>query len=140
MNPQVMTERRATLIGALLVAIGGMSMSLYTPAMPALVTSFATTIPTIKLSLTLYFAGFATAQLIVGPLSDAYGRRPAVLSFLAIYLAASLMAMAAPSVGWLLAGRLLQGIGASAGVAISRAIVRDRFTGQRSARIITPSA
>ena len=136
MNRQVMTERRATLIGALLVAIGGMSMSLYTPAMPALVTSFATTIPTIKLSLTLYFAGFATAQLIVGPLSDAYGRRPAVLAFLAIYLAASLMAMVAPSVGWLLAGRLLQGIGASAGVAISRAIVRDRFTGQRSARIM----
>ena len=58
MNPQVMTERRATLIGALLNAIGGMSMSLYTPAMPALVTCFATTIPTIKLSLTLYFAGF----------------------------------------------------------------------------------
>ena len=136
MKPEIMSERQATLIGALLVAIGSMSMSLYTPAMPTLVDVFGTSVGTIKLSLTLYFAGFALAQLVVGPLSDAYGRRPAALQFLAVYLVASIVAMIAPSVEWLLVGRLFQGIGASAGIAVSRAIVRDRFTSQQSARIM----
>ena len=136
MTGAAMTERRATILGALLVALGAISMSLYTPAMPTLVTVFGTSIATIKLSLTLYFAGFALAQLVAGPLSDAFGRRPAALGFLAIYLAASIVAMAAPTVDWLLAGRLFQGIGASAGIAVSRAIVRDRFGGQESSRIM----
>src|SRR6185312_10235138 len=136
MTAAAMTERRATIIGAMLVALGAISMSLYTPAMPTLVTAFGTSIATIKLSLTLYFAGFACAQLVAGPLSDAFGRRPVALGFLAIYVVASLVAMAAPDVGWLLGGRLFQGIGASAGIAISRAIVRDRFGGQQSSRIM----
>jgi DHA1 family bicyclomycin/chloramphenicol resistance-like MFS transporter len=136
MTAEAMTERRATIVGALLVALGAISMSLYTPAMPALVTVFGTSIATIKLSLTLYFAGFACAQLLVGPLADAFGRRPAALAFLGIYVAASIVTMLAPSVDWLLAGRLFQGIGASAGVAISRAIVRDRFAGHQSSRIM----
>lgn len=136
MSADHMTERRAILIGALLVALGSLSMSLYTPAMPTLVTAFGSSISTIKLSLTLYFAGYAVGPLAVGPLSDAYGRRPAAFAFLAVYLGASLAAMMAPSVEWLLAGRLVQGIGASAGVALSRAIVRDRFSGQQSSRIM----
>jgi DHA1 family bicyclomycin/chloramphenicol resistance-like MFS transporter len=135
-----MTERRTTLIGALLVAVGSMSMSLYTPAMPALVEAFGVPIATIKLSLTLYFGGFACAQLFVGPLSDAYGRRPVALSFIGLYVAASILAMVAPTADWLLVGRLLQGIGASAGVAVSRAIVRDRFEGQQSSRIMNAIA
>ncbi len=136
MTGETMTERRATVIGALLVALGAMSMSLYTPAMPTLVTVFGAPIATIKLTLTLYFAGFAFSQLIVGPMSDAYGRRPVALGFLGIYIAASIVCMVAPTVDWLLAGRLLQGIGASAGIAVSRAIVRDRFAGQQSSRVM----
>jgi DHA1 family bicyclomycin/chloramphenicol resistance-like MFS transporter len=140
MSADRMTETRTTIIGALLVAIGSMSMSLYTPAMPTLVVVFGVPIATIKLSLTLYFAGFAGAQLVVGPLSDAYGRRPVALAFIGLYVVASVIAMIAPTAEWLLAGRLLQGIGASAGVAISRAIVRDRFEGQQSARIMNAIA
>lgn len=136
MTAEAMTEKRATIVGALLVALGAISMSLYTPAMPALVTAFGTSVPTIKLSLTLYFAGFACAQLLVGPLADAFGRRPVALAFIGLYVVASVVTMLAPTVDWLLAGRLFQGIGASAGVAISRAIVRDRFAGQQSSRIM----
>ena len=58
------------------------------------------------------------------------------LIFLGVYVVASIVAMAAPTVDWLLAGRLLQGIGASAGIAVSRAIVRDRFTGHQSSRVM----
>jgi DHA1 family bicyclomycin/chloramphenicol resistance-like MFS transporter len=136
MTAKTISEGRATMIGALLVALGAMSMSLYTPAMPTLVTVFGASVATIKLTMSLYFGGFAFGQLVVGPLSDAYGRRPAAFTFLSVYLAASLIAMLAPSVEWLLAGRLLQGIGASAGIAISRAVVRDRFVGQQSSRIM----
>ena len=132
----LMTETRTAVVGALIVALGSVSMSLYTPAMPALVEAFHTTPATVKLTLTVYFGGFAFAQLVCGPLSDAYGRRPVALGFFSIYLLGSVIAAISPAIEWLVVGRLLQGIGVAAGIAISRAIVRDQFTGQRSARIM----
>ena len=132
----LMTERRVSLIGALLVAIGPVSMALYTPAMTELVRAFGSTDAVIKLTLTLYFGGFACAQLIAGPLSDALGRRPVTMWFLGLYCAASMLAMLAPSVEVLIAARFAQGVGASVGVAISRALVRDLFTDERSSRIM----
>lgn len=136
MTPMKMTERRTTLIGALLTALGPVSMALYTPAMPTLVHAFDTSDATIKMTLSLYFGGFAFAQLVAGPLADAFGRRAATILFLTIYLAGSVIAAFAPSVEWLLAGRLVQGIGASVGVTVSRAIVRDQFVGSEAARIM----
>lgn len=132
----LMSERRVSLIGALLVAIGPVSMALYTPAMTELVRAFATTESVIKMTLTLYFGGFACAQLIAGPLSDALGRRPITIAFMALYCAASLLAMLAPTVEVLILARFAQGVGASAGIAISRALVRDLFTDERSSRIM----
>jgi len=131
-----MSERRVGLIGAMLVAIGPISMSLYTPAMPELVRDFGTTEAVIKLTLSFYFAGFAFAQLIAGPLSDGLGRRPVALAFIAVYVGASIAAALSPQVEVLLGARLIQGIGASVGVATSRAIVRDLFTGEQSSRIM----
>lgn len=140
MRPERPSRRRIAVIGAALVALGPMSMALYTPAMPTLVDAFATDEATIKLTLTAYFGGFALFQLLYGPLSDAFGRKPVALAAVALYLAASLVAALAPSIAWMLAGRLLQGVGASAGIAISRAIVRDLYTGQASARIMNTMA
>ncbi len=134
--PPVMSERRVSVIGALLAAIGPISMALYTPAMTEIVQVFHTTPSLVKLTLTLYFGGFACAQLIAGPLSDALGRRPVTFVFMAIYCAASLVALVAPGVHVLMAARFVQGVGASAGIAISRAIVRDLFEGERSSRIM----
>lgn len=131
-----MSERRTSLIGALLTTIGPVSMAVYTPAMPQLVKAFETTDSAIKLSLSIYFGGFAVAQLLAGPVSDAFGRRKATLVFLAIYILGSLFAAFAPTVDFLLAGRLIQGIGASVGVTVSRAIVRDQFNGAEAARIL----
>ncbi len=131
-----MSERRTSLIGGLLVAIGPVSMALYTPAMPALVEAFGTTEAVVKLTLAVYFAGFSVTQLICGPISDAAGRRPTTLAFMVLYLAGSILAVLAPDIGTLLVARLLQGIGSSVGVATSRAIVRDQFTGEQSSRIM----
>jgi DHA1 family bicyclomycin/chloramphenicol resistance-like MFS transporter len=131
-----MSPTRTALLSALIVALGPISLALYTPAMPTLVEAFATDPATVKLTITLYFFGFAFAQIVCGPLSDAYGRKPAALSFFSVYLAGSLIAVFAPTITWLLVARALQGIGAAAGVATSRAVVRDQYTGQASARIM----
>ncbi|WP_440981226.1 multidrug effflux MFS transporter [Shinella sumterensis] len=131
-----MSERRTSIISAFLVAIGPVSMALYTPAMPELVNAFASTESAIKLTLSFYFAGFALSQLVSGTMSDVLGRRRTTLIFLSVYLIGSLMAAFAPTVDVLLAGRLVQGIGVSVGTTVSRAIVRDQFTGSEAARIM----
>ncbi|MEP0232275.1 multidrug effflux MFS transporter [Roseibium sp.] len=132
----VMTERRTAILGAALVAIGPITMALYTPAMPTLAMEFGTTESMIKLTLTAYFAGFAITQLLCGPLSDAFGRKPVTLAFLTLYLVSTIVATFAPDVTWMMVARAIQGVGAAVGISASRAIVRDQFTGQKSARIM----
>ncbi|MBL8583489.1 MAG: multidrug effflux MFS transporter [Rhizobiaceae bacterium] len=135
-RPPLMSERRVSLIGALMVAVGPVSMALFTPAMPEIVHAFGTTEAAVKLTLSLYFAGFAFAQLVCGPLSDGFGRRPVTIAFMAIFLAASVMALLAPNIHVLIAARFLQGVGAAVGLSVSRALVRDLFTHESSARIL----
>jgi len=130
------SEARIGLIGAFLVAIGPVSMSVYTPAMPAIVAWFSTSEAVVKASLSLYFAGFAVAQLFCGPLSDALGRRSVTLGFLALYVAGSLAGVFAQSVEGLVAARFIQGTGAAVGVVMARALVRDLFTEETGARIM----
>ncbi len=133
---QLMSERRTAIIGAVIIVLGPMSMALYTPAMPTLVQAFGTTSSVMKLTLSVYFGGFAFSQLVCGPLSDAFGRRPTALGFFTLYVVGSLVAAFAGDIHWLIVGRALQGIGVAAGPAIARAIVRDQFTGQSSSRIL----
>lgn len=132
----VMSERRVSIIGAMLVAIGPVSMALFTPAMPEIVHAFGTTEAAVKMTLSLYFAGFAIAQLFCGPLSDGLGRKPVVHGFMGIYLLASVMALLAPDIDTLIVARFLQGVGAAVGWSVARAVVRDLFTSERSARIM----
>lgn len=130
MSPEtIMSRKRTAMLGALLTALAPISMAIYTPAMPELTRVFATTESAIKLSLSLYFAGFAIAQLLAGPASDAFGRRKASLVFLSIFLGGGLLAIFAPTIEVLLLARLIQGIGASVGMTVARAVVRDQFTG-----------
>ncbi|MCT7376520.1 multidrug effflux MFS transporter [Chelativorans salis] len=136
MAAPIMSERRVSLIGAMLVAVGPVSMALYTPAMPQIVEAFGSTEAAVKMTLSLYFAGFAVSQLFCGPLSDGFGRKPVTFAFMGIYALASLLAVLAPSVEVLIAARFLQGFGAAVGVAVARAVVRDLFTHEQSARIM----
>jgi len=135
-----MSETRTAALGAGLVAIGPITMALYTPAMPVLAQVFDTSDSMVKLTLTAYFTGFALTQLVCGPLTDAFGRKAVTLVFLALYLVSTVMATFAPTIEWMLVARTMQGVGASVGVAVSRAIVRDQFTGQTSARIMNTIA
>lgn len=131
-----MSERRVSAVCATMIIIGPLSLALFTPAMPELVQVFGSTEGMIKLTLSAYFGGFAITQLVCGPLSDAYGRKPVTLAFMLIYVAASALAVLAPTAEMLIAARFLQGVGAAVGVAVSRAIVRDLFTGDASNRIM----
>ena len=132
----VMSERRVSLLGALLVATGPVAMALYTPAMPSIAAEMATTDSMVQMTLAVFFGGFAFAQMVAGPLSDALGRRPVVLGFMALFLAGSVVSMTAGTIEALLLGRLMQGTGAAVGITTSRALIRDLFRGQQAARIM----
>jgi len=132
-----LTPFKMTIVGALLIAVGPLSMSLYTPAMTMLIGALHTSEHAIRATITVYLFGFAAAQLICGPLSDRFGRRPILLGGLTLYVIGSLMSAAAPSVAMLIGGRFVQGIGACGGVALSRVMVVDRFAGSGAARIIS---
>ena len=106
-----MSARRTALLGAGLVAVGPISMALYTPAMPTLAEVFGTSDAAVKLTLTSYFAGFAATQLICGPLTDAFGRKPVTILFLGIYLVSSVLATFSPTVEFMVFARALQGVG-----------------------------
>ncbi len=136
MPKPIMSTKRTAILGALLTALAPISMSIYTPAMPELTRVFATNESAIKLSLSLYFAGFAVAQLLSGPASDAFGRKQASLVFLSIFLGGGLLAVFAPTIEVLLLARLIQGIGASVGLTVARAIVRDQFIGADASSIM----
>ncbi|TRB04817.1 Bcr/CflA family efflux MFS transporter [Agrobacterium tumefaciens] len=131
-----MSTKRTAILGALLTALAPISMAIYTPAMPELTRVFSTTEAAVKLSLSLYFAGFAMAQLLAGPASDAFGRKKASLVFLSVFLGGGLLAVFAPTIEVLLFARLVQGIGASVGMTVARAVVRDQFTGAEASSIM----
>ena len=132
-----MSARRTAIIGGLMVTTGPLSLTLYGPALPAIVTDLGTTDAGGKLTMTVYFAAFAISQLLCGPLSDRFGRLWVGAAFFAIYVLGSLVCVLAPSLEMLLLGRVMQGFGVSAGGAISRAMVRDQFTGMEAVRILT---
>ncbi|UXN74969.1 multidrug effflux MFS transporter [Devosia sp. A8/3-2] len=134
---QPMSARRTAIIGGLMVAAGPLSITLYAPALPTLVADLGTGEAMGKLTLSVYFGAFAPAQLVCGPLSDRFGRKPIAIAFFALYVLGSFAAALAPTIEMLLLGRALQGVGVSAGVALSRAMVRDQFVGSESIRILT---
>jgi len=131
-----MSRGRTALIGGLMVMLGPISLTAYTPAMPALAAEFGASPARLGATITFYFLGYCVAQLVAGPLSDGFGRRPVAIGFFALYSLGSLGCLLSGTVGQLILFRALQGIGAAAGPAISRAIVRDQFEGMAAVRLM----
>ncbi|PWC53401.1 multidrug effflux MFS transporter [Azospirillum sp. TSO22-1] len=119
-----------------LVAFGPLSTDLYLPSLPTLVTVFDTDIVTVQLTLSVFLVGFAAAQLIYGPLSDRFGRRPALVGGISIYLAASVACALAASIDQLIVARAFQAVGACCGPVVARAVVRDVFGRDRAATVL----
>ncbi len=118
------------------MAIGALSIDMTLPSLPATAVALGTAPATVQLTVTLFLAGFAVAQLIHGPLSDRIGRRRVLLGGLAVYVAGGLACWAAPSAPLLVAGRLLQALGAGSGPVVGRAVIRDLYEPARAARVL----
>jgi DHA1 family bicyclomycin/chloramphenicol resistance-like MFS transporter len=119
-----------------MTAIGPMALNILTPAVPGLVATFRTDPAAVQLTLSLYLLGLAAAQLVMGPLSDRFGRRPVVLAGLSLAAVSSVAALAATSIEALIVARVVQAIGASTGVVVGRAIIRDLYDRDRAAAMI----
>ncbi len=117
-------------------ATGPLALNLFVPSMPGLVAVFGAERATVQLTLSLYLIGVAVGQLVYGPLSDRFGRRPVLLAGLGLYLAASVACAAAPGIGTLIAGRVAQAVGGCAGMVIVRAIVRDAWDRDQATRVL----
>ena len=111
----------------LLTAFAPMSTDMYLPAFVAIAQDLRVSMSSVQVTLAIYFAGTALGQIIYGPISDRYGRKPPLYVGLTLYIVASAGCAVAPNIEVLVATRLLQAIGASAGMVIARAIVSDLF-------------
>lgn len=114
-----------TILLSALVALGPISTDLYLPSLPGLARGFGVAASDVQLTLSVFLIALATAQLIHGPLSDRFGRRPVLLAGLCIYVIATLVCMMASTIHILVAARFAQAVGACVGPVLGRAVVRD---------------
>lgn len=124
------------ILGAL-IALGPLTIDMYLPALPTITTELEASSTVIQLTLTGTLLGLGLGQLVIGPLSDALGRRRPLLFGTALHVVASLICLVAPNVAVLGAARVLQGLGAAAGAVIALAIVRDLYTGRAAATLLS---
>lgn len=137
-RPDVSVHTSPILLPMLLVLamVGELSVGVFVPVTPQLKSIFLADASRVQLTISFFAAGFALGQLLYGPLSDRLGRRPVLLTGLCIYLAGSLLAVLSPSLDLLVGARLVQGLGASACLSLARAMVRDVYGQENSARVM----
>jgi MFS transporter, DHA1 family, multidrug resistance protein len=119
---------------ALLSAVAPFATDLYLPAFPVMVTDLATSPTEVQFTLTAFLLGLAIGQLVFGPLSDRYGRVKPLVVGAAICVAASTLAVLAPTIAVLIGARFVQGFAGAAGMVIGRAIISDLASGKSAAR------
>ena len=117
-----------------------LSTDLYLASLPGIGDYFSVPPATVQLTLSLFVLGFGGAQLLAGPLSDRFGRRPLLLGGLALYLAASIGCSLAPSIPVLIAARFVQALGCCAVVVVARTLVRDAYAPQHGPRVMARAA
>lgn len=122
---------------SLLMGFASISTDLYLPAMPLMAKSLGAGHGMIELTVSGYLIGFSLGQLVWGPISDRYGRRPSVAAGLIMFVIGSAGCALADSAHHLIAWRIIQALGACAGVALSRAMVRDLYEGNRGAQMLS---
>ena len=131
------SRARLLIILGALSAFGPLTTDVYLPALPAIAHQFQTAVASVQLTLTACVLGLAIGQVLIGPLSDTFGRRRPLLTGLAVFTLASVACAVAPAVWILDAARFVQGLSGAAGLVISRAIVRDLYGGIEAARFFS---
>lgn len=132
MNQQPQGKERIALafLLSMLGILGPLNIDMYLPSFPGIAKDLGASASMVQLSLTACLIGLAIGQVIVGPISDAQGRRKPLLISIFLFALASLFCALAPNITVLIGARFLQGFTASAGIVLSRAVVRDVFTGR----------
>jgi MFS transporter, DHA1 family, multidrug resistance protein len=128
---------RLVLVLGALIALGPLTIDMYLPALPTIVDDLETTSAAVQLTLTGTLVGLALGQLLVGPLSDTFGRRRPLLVGVGVHVLASLLILVAPNIAVLGGLRVLQGVGAAAASVVTMAIVRDLFVGRAAATLFS---
>lgn len=128
--------RTAVVLG-LLSAVGPFAIDMYLPALPSIGADLDAGTAAVQMSLLVFFLSMGLAQVVIGPISDMVGRKAPLYAGLVLFVAGSIGSALAPSVEWLIGFRFIQGLGASAGMVVPRAIVRDLHTGVEAARLMS---
>lgn len=122
---------------ALLSAIAPFAIDMYLPAFPQMMTDLDTSATSVQLTLTTFMLGLAVGQLVIGPLSDQFGRRRPLLLGTVVCLVAGALCALAPTIEWLIALRFVQGFSGAAGVVLARAIITDIARGMQAAQMFS---
>ncbi|SEM22396.1 multidrug effflux MFS transporter [Bradyrhizobium sp. OK095] len=133
----IATSRVVLLLLVVMTGIAPISLYILVPALPVLATTFGRDISIAQMTVSLYMVGIAMSQIIMGPLSDKFGRRPVLLSGLALMVAASIACIFAETLPQLIAARFFQALGGASGMVVSRAIIRDIYPRERVASMIS---
>jgi DHA1 family bicyclomycin/chloramphenicol resistance-like MFS transporter len=127
--------RNAIVLG-LLTAVGPFAIDMYLPALPTIAASLSASTAATQMTLMAFFVAFGVCQIAYGPASDMVGRKPPLYFGLALFVLGAIGCAAAPSIGWLIGFRFVQGLGASAMMVIPRAIIRDLHTGPEATQLM----
>src|SRR5258706_6987165 len=120
-----------------MTGVAPISLYMLVPAVPVLATTFGRDIGIAQMTVSLYMVGIACSQIIMGPLSDRFGRRPVLLCGLGLMVAASAGCIFAETLPQLIAARFLQALGGATGMVVSRAIIRDLYSRDRISSMIS---
>jgi MFS transporter, DHA1 family, multidrug resistance protein len=136
-SPTGAARIRIILVLGALIALGPLTIDMYLPALPALGADLGASESAVQLTLTGTLVGLGLGQLVIGPLSDAIGRRKPLIIGTAVHIGASVLCLVAPNVVALGVLRTLQGVGAAATMVVAMAVVRDLFSGRAAATILS---
>ena len=123
-----------TAVLALMTALGPLSTDMYLPSLPDISAKLGASTSHTQLTLSVFLLGFAAGQIVYGPFSDRFGRRPPLLAGFALFILATALCAVAPTIDLLIGGRFLQALGASGPIVLARAVVRDLYDGPRAGR------
>ncbi|MBS0532304.1 MAG: multidrug effflux MFS transporter [Proteobacteria bacterium] len=130
-------SRTVLLLLVLMTGLAPVSLYMLVPALPVLATAFGRDISIAQMTVSLYMVGLAVSQILMGPLSDRYGRRPILLGGIALMVVASVCCIFAESLPQLIAARFFQALGGAGGMVIARAIIRDLYPRERVGAMIS---
>jgi len=135
-GPVIGRQRLFLLTLTLTCSLGMLSSTIYVPSIPAIANALDASIASVQMTFVAYLLAFAASMLALGPLSDRYGRKRTMIYGIALGALGSVCSAVSPSIGWLIAARVLQGVGFSAGLVVGRATIRDLYGRDGAAQII----